>query len=156
MANHGFITAKKNLDKKQIALDLQEINERRFGGQLKIEDSEWGDKGSWFISYQDKRIEYPMGFNIWITSKRKLEHRHSRGYAYYVELVFSEELGAKYNAIMSDEGHDDKWKPAPEKFAKFQDWIDIQYSHIKKAHPIAYKMMSAMEKKSVPKGFEKF
>lgn len=156
MANHGFITSRKNFDKKQVALDLQEINERRFGGKLKIEDSEYGKNGSWFISYIDERIEYPRGFNIWITSPKKLEHRHSYGYAFYVEIVFSEEMGAKYNATMSDEGHGDKWKPLPSKYKKFMDWMNVLYGHAKKSNAKAYKAITDMEIKSIPKGFENY
>lgn len=156
MANHGFITSKKNFNKEQVRKDLQEINERRFGGLLTIEDSDWGKNGSWSISYKDDRLDYPLGFNIWLCSPKKLEHRHSRGYAYYLEIVFSEEIGAKYNAIISDEGHSDKWKPNPQKYSKFMDWMDILYGHAKISMPDAYNSIVSMEKKSIPKGFEDF
>src|SRR5208282_1954153 len=116
MANHGFITTKKNLNAKRVLEDLKEINQRRFKGLLKIEDSNWGSKGSWFVSYQDPKANFPQGFNIWLTSARKLEHRHTHAWAYYLELSFAEELGAKYNGTMSDEGHDKKWKPNPKKY----------------------------------------
>ncbi len=150
MANHGFISSRKHFVKEQVILDLQEINERRFKGLLKIEDSNWGKNGSWFISYHINGQDYPVGFNIWIASKRKLEHRHSGMWAYYLEIVFSEELGAKYNGILSDEGHNNKWKPDPNKYDSYRSWLDELYSHIKKSNPNAYKKLTQFELKYAP------
>src|ERR1700727_681283 len=103
MANHGYITTKKNLSAERVAKDLEEINQRRFKGLLKIEDGAYSDKGSWFISYLDPKENHAQGFNIWLTSKRRIEHRHTRGWYFYLELVFSEELGAKYDAVFTDD-----------------------------------------------------
>jgi hypothetical protein len=129
MANHGYITTKKNLTAKRVVEDLQEINQRRFKGLLTVEVGRWKEKGSWVISYIESENSYPLGFNIWMTSKRKLEHRHAGGYAYYIELVFQEELGAKYNATFSDEGHSDKWKADPSKYPTYRSWLEVCYEH---------------------------
>jgi len=153
MANHGFITSKKTFKPEQVLQDLQEINDRRFKGLLTIEKSDWSKLGSWFIGYQAKDWENPEGFNIWIRSPKKLEHRHSRAWAYYLEVVFSGELAKKYNAILSDEGHEDKWKPDTEKYPTFRAWLDVLYGHIKEAHPISYKAMIDLEMLYCPKEF---
>lgn len=153
MANHGFITSKRTFKKEQVFKDLQEINERRFKGLLKIEDSDWGKNGSWFISYKDPDWEHPEGFNIWIRSPKKLEHRHSHCWAYYLEVIFSNELAKKYGTILSDEGHDEKWKPAPEKYPTFKVWLDFLYGHAKKKHPNSYKQMIDLEMEFCPKEF---
>ena len=155
MANHGFIVSKKNFKADQIRKDLEEINRRRFKGLLKIEDSQWGDKGAWFVSYQAEGWEYPTGFNIWITSQRKIEHRHAHGWGFYIELVFVEELGAKYNATFSDEGISNRWKPDPAKYPNYKAWLSIQYEHSKnsknKAVRVMAKQVIASELKMVPK-----
>lgn len=147
MANHGFITSKKNFKKEQVIKDLQEINLRRFDRKLTISsdfDTEW------FISHGG------YGFYIWISSPRKLEHRHASGWLYYLELVFAEEMGKKYNAIMSDEGSDEKWKPRPEKYPTFKSWLDILYGHSKIKHPESYKTMIDLEMETCPRGFKKY
>lgn len=61
MANHGFITTKKNFTPKQILIDLQEINQRRFKGLLTIEDGAYGgikEVGSFHILIQNKRLHF--------------------------------------------------------------------------------------------------
>lgn len=150
MANHGFITTKTFLKKEKILEDLQEINNRRFKGLLKIEDSNWSNKGSWFIGFQQEGWLNPEGFNIWIRSPKKLEHRHSRTWAYYLEIVFSTELAAKYDGILSDEGHDEKWKPDVKKYPTFQSWLDSCYCNLKKNHPKSFKQMVDLEMEYCP------
>lgn len=150
MANHGFVSSKKHFKKEQVLLDLQEINERRFKGLLKIEDGAYGNKGAWFVSYQDKGWNYPVGFHIWIRSARMLEHRHTRSWGYYIELVFAEEMGAKYNGIMSDEGISEKWKPEPGKYSSYSTWLDILYEHAKTDVPDLYKRVFKSELNLAP------
>lgn len=153
MANHGFVSSKKNLSKEQVLADLQEINQRRFQGLLNIEDSEWGENGSWFISYLSPGEMYPNGFNIWITSPRKLEHRHTHGWAYYLEIAFSSELGAKYGGKISDECCEEKWDPDPEKYPTFKAWIERRYGHMKDKHPDSYNELVSMEIETCPVPF---
>lgn len=141
MANHGFISSKKNFKKDQVLKDLQEINDRRFAGFLKIENSKYGTKGSWFISYQGEGWFFPEGFNIWIRSPRMLEHRHQHGWIYYLEIVFSSELATKYNGLLSDECCDDKWKPDVNKYPTYKKWMESQYSGLKKRNPKTWKKL---------------
>jgi hypothetical protein len=151
MANHGYITSKKHFKEEQVLEDLKEINKRRFKNLLSIEDSAYGDKGAWFISYQDKGWDYPRGFNIWIRSARKLEHRHSRNWGFYLEMIFSEELGAKYNGTMSDGGFSGTWKPEPEIYVSYRSWLEIRYEHIKDSDSELYNNLISMEMKYAPK-----
>lgn len=149
MANHGYVRSKRNFKEEEVFKEIQEINQRRFDGKLNIEDSDYSAKGSWFISHiVNNSVE---GFNIWIASPKKLEHRHTRCWATYLEIVFSNELGKKYNGIMSDEGHDDKWQPNPEKYPSFKVWLDILYGHMKDLHPESYKNMIEFEMMYCPK-----
>lgn len=116
MANHGFITSRFHFKKDEVEKYLHEINQRKFKGLLKIEDSEWATD-AWFISYDDTLIyKHPVGFNIWIESKRKLEHRHTHGWGFYLEVVFSSELGFIYDGMISDECCEERWKPTPKKY----------------------------------------
>lgn len=154
MSNHGYLTSKRNFHKDQVLKDLQEINDRRFKGMLNIEDSDCGSKGSWFIGYQDEGWEHPEGFNIWICSPKKLEHRHSRAWSYYLEIAFANELGIKYNAIISDDGVDETWKPDPEKYKTFKSWLEIRFGRLKSAKPDSYKILFDLEMEFCPKGFE--
>ncbi|CAB4196819.1 hypothetical protein UFOVP1290_339 [uncultured Caudovirales phage] len=127
MANHGFITTKKNLKKDNILLDLHEINQRRFKSSLSIEETNWSGRGAWYISYKVPGQDYREGFHIWLTSSRKIEHRHAHNFAAYLETSFTEELGVKYNATMSDEGISDKWKPDPEKYKTYKLYYNEIY-----------------------------
>jgi hypothetical protein len=150
MANHGYITSRRHFKAEQIEKDLQEINERRFKGYLTIQpDSGCSEKGSWFVSYNDNL--YTTGFNIWIESQRKLEHRHTSGWGYYVELVFCEELGAKYDATMSDGGISDRWKPCPEKYPTYRAWLDISHEMYMKRDPTGCLEMIGREMEFAPK-----
>lgn len=151
MANHGYVTSKKHFKKEEVLAHLKEINNRRFKSLLKIEDSQWGDNDSWFISYQEPGKDYPTGFNIWIASKKKLEHRHTHGWAFYLEIVFSSELGAIYDGKISDDCCDEKWDPEPNKYSSFKEYISIRYSHVNKrlADPII-----KIEMLTVPKLFK--
>lgn len=150
MANHGFISSHRHFKKEQVALDLQEINERRFKGLLKIEDSEWGEDGSWFVSYQDSGWEYPKGFNIWIKSPRMLEHRHTQNWAYYLELSFANELAVKYNGLLGDESDDEKIKPNPEKYSTFKKYLDSRYCDFYKRNPKSCQQILDIEWEYVP------
>lgn len=154
MSNHGFVSSKRNFKKEQIILDLQEINQRRFKGLLTIVDSKWGDNGSWFISYPEH--SHPNGFNIWIRSAKKLEHRHTHGWSFYLEVAFSEELCYKYNGILSDEGITEKWKPDPSKHLTYTDWLDDKFGYYKNnilLYP-TYLLMFNLEMKSLPAIFK--
>jgi hypothetical protein len=133
MANHGFITSRFHFKRDEVLKYLEEINQRRFNGLLKIEDSEYADD-AWFISYDDTLIyKHPVGFNIWIESKRKLEHRHTHGWGFYLEVVFSSELGFIYDGMISDECCEERWKPTPKKYPTYRKWLESRYSHLKKS-----------------------
>ena len=129
MANHGFISSRKHFKKKDVTLHLHQINQKRFKGLLKIEE----DDDGWSISYNDPTIyKKPVGFGMWIRSPRMLEHRHEFGWAFYLEIVFSHELGTIYNGTLSDECCEEKWKPDPEKYATYKKWLEDRYSHLPK------------------------
>lgn len=141
MANHGFVTSRFHFKRDEVLKYIQEINQKRFNGLLKIEDSQWGPDGSWFISYQDPKWDNPIGFNLWIASKRKLEHRHTHGWGFYLEIVFSSELGFIYNGLISDECCQERWKPEPKKYPTYKKWIESNYSHLKKSKNKKYKKL---------------
>lgn len=52
MANHGFITTKRNLSAKEISVHLAEINNRRFKGKFSIDFNEESEEEwiSWNIN----------------------------------------------------------------------------------------------------------
>lgn len=124
MANHAYITTHHRLTKDRVFQDLQEINQRRFKGLLEVKDSDWSKKGSWFICHPQTPTR---GFNIWLTSQRKLEYRHGSNWVFYTEVIFSEELGAKYDGRMSDDGCPERWQPRPDKYPSYQAYLEHQY-----------------------------
>jgi len=151
MANHGYITSRKHFDAEQIENDLREINERRFKSLLTIEpDSEWKDGKSWFISYKDKTWEWPEGFSIRIVSPQKMMHQHECGWALYLGIVFSNELGAKHNATMSDECDDGEWEPHPSKYPTYKDWVEYSWKWCKDRHPLQFKKCVDEQMEYVP------
>lgn len=122
MANHGFISSKKNLIKEQVEQDLNDICKNRFNGLLSVIPSKWGENGSWFV--HTKQNPHDRGFNIWIRSKKKLEHRHGDSWVMYLETVFSNELAIKYNGKLSDEGcGSETWAPIQNKYSSYRDYI---------------------------------
>lgn len=126
MANHGFISSTRTLDKDQVLLDLQEINNRRFGGKLAIT---FNGK-EWHIHYPSEKYVYGQGFLLWIRSPKKLEHRHTIMWGYYLEIVFAHELGTKYNGKLSDEGVGGTWKSDVAKYPTYKSWVDEQLSYV--------------------------
>ena len=126
MANHGYITAKNNLSKEQVLLDLQEINQRRFNGLLKIATSINGK--NWLIYFGEEKDKYINGIDFWLSSEKVIEHRHEIYFLYYVEIVFAAELGKKYDAILSDDGLDETWEPNPKKYPTYKSWLEIKYN----------------------------
>jgi len=154
MANHGYVKSKRIFKKDEVFKEIQEINQRRFDGKLNIEDSDYGDLGSWFISHAVE--ESTEGFNIWIASPKKLEHRHTRCWATYLEIVFANELGVKYDGIMSDDGVSEKWKPRPEKYPTFLAWLDVLYGHIKESKPDSFKTAIEFEMMYCPEELIKY
>lgn len=128
MANHGFFSSKKVLVPEEVYKDLQEINGRRFQGLLTIEKSEWAEH-AWFISHPPDSEKGPFnGFNIWIKSKKKMEHRHTHGWSFYLEMVFSNELCHKYGGKISDEGCSGRWNPKPQNYSTFKQYIRDHYT----------------------------
>lgn len=129
MANHGYILSKKHFKKEQVLFHLNEINERRFKSQFKIEESSYGNDGAWFISYTDPNKDYTIGFNIWIASKRTIEHRHAQGFARYVEMVFTEELASIYNAKLGDDGCQERFEPNLEKISSYETYLNSYFPY---------------------------
>jgi hypothetical protein len=154
MANHGYISSKKNLKKDEVYKDLQEINQRRFNGLLSIkEDPEWD--GCWYISFKQK-TGYESGFIIWIESKRKLEHRHGDLWIFYLEIVFAHELGFKYKGMISDECCSEKWKPVPKKYPTYKKYLESRYSNFIKKDPKLGRACLKDELNYMPKKLRKF
>lgn len=150
MANHGYISSKKNLKKDQVYKDLQEINQRRFKGLLNIECAKGWSDNAWEISYHESGEKHLKGFTIWISSKRKLEHRHEDFWVFYLEIVFSHELGFKYNGKISDECCDEKWDPDPNKYPTYKSWLETRYSHLKNKNLELYSELINMEMQTCP------
>lgn len=135
MANHGFITSKRFWKKEKVYHDLCEINKNRFNNLLSIKDH---GNGFWSINYDDGR-GYPVGFDLWISSTRKLEHRHPHNtWAGYLEIVFVHELAGRYGAILSDESSKDRWQPNPKKYSSYKKYIDIWCGHVKNKNIESY------------------
>ncbi len=159
MANHGWITIKKNLKDEKVLSHLQEINRRRFGGKLDIHSAY---KGDWEISYKgDTRAGFWHDpFHIWISSPKKLEHRHPHGWwMTYVAVVITEELAHKMKGIMSDEGVPEKWKPKPKKYPTYKDWTIKLHSwnpSFKEKFPDSYEQVINMELSACPPGMENY
>lgn len=129
MANHGYIISKKHFKEEQVFNHLIEINERRFKGLFKIEASSYGNAGAWFINYTEPNKNYPIGFNIWISSKRTIEHRHTQGFARYAEMVFTEELATIYNAKLGDDGCQERFDPNLSKLSSYEIYLNSYFPY---------------------------
>src|SRR3972149_1742680 len=116
MANHGFITTKQKVTGAKLAAALQEINERRFDGKLKIShDPKSGWDGPKTPTFEIELWEgegYTLHRLFWLATPHKIEHRHGPGgdFAWWIEDTFANELALMFNGTLSDEGVGEKWK----------------------------------------------
>jgi len=143
MANHGYVTSRRNFNKDQVLSDLHEINQRRFGGLLTIEnDPTTSELFILFDNYQ--------AFSMWISSNKTLEFRHQLGWGFYVEMIFRNELAAKYDGLISDEydGRKEKQKADPNKYPTYRTWVEATKAHMK-GHPM-YNQLIELELSLAP------
>lgn len=117
MANHGFITTKRQLTVEKLKAALDEINKRRFRGLLELPPD--GDSG--FVITVKDLVERP----IWVASRRKIEIRHSCGggdFAWWIDAVVLNDLALAFDGVISDEGVGDKWRGVENKYPRYLDF----------------------------------
>lgn len=124
MANHGFVTTRRKLTWEKVDADIREINERRFDNILSIEVEKERKKNAIHYYFLAPAGMHEFGFSIWLVSPHKLEFRHPHSqWGWWAQvLVYTEELAAKYNGTISDEGVEEKWKGDPKKYPTFMSW----------------------------------
>ena len=128
MANHGFISFKEAIDGERMIALLNEISQKRFGGLIKIEHEENGWNGRPTAS-----IEIYKGLKrlFWLTYPTMIEHRHGPGgwLAWYIELVFANDLALALDGTLSDEGHSEKWGGKENLYPTFEEFLLECRSH---------------------------
>ena len=130
MANHGYVKTRKDIIPKAFEKAIREINERRFGGLLKVE-SLLDEKHGWYLS-ADVRVKqgkdgvwYPVGRRIWLRSKRCIEQRHGCGNDLdsWIDTVFMHELADRFHGRLYDDGGSGSWKGDPTKYPTLADYM---------------------------------
>lgn len=117
MANHGFITTKRQLTVEKLKAALDEINKRRFRGLLELPKD--GDSG--FVITVKDLVERP----IWVASRRKIEIRHGGGggdFAWWIDAVVLNDLALAFDGVISDEGVGDKWRGVENKYPRYREF----------------------------------
>jgi hypothetical protein len=135
MANHGFLTTRKQLTPEQVDRDIKEIIERRLGGIIKVtfdtykdEPSKDGHWAGWQFKPKEGTVkEGHFEFGAWLNSRRKMEFRHPHGeWSWWAQMILQQELALKYNGTISDEGVEERWKVTPrqiKKYFHYRDWV---------------------------------
>ena len=153
MSNIAYITTRKHVKSYDITSLLSQINDKRFDGKLTIIQE---DEGSWLIKYLGKWDSFDNLY-IYQDSPRKLHIKHPHHpWMSYVFVVFNEELGAATNAVLSDEGIDETFKPNPQNYPTYQAWVEILHPNMKEKNPDYFKEHLKFEMSLVPKGMEKY
>lgn len=107
MANHGFIKTRRKLNAKLLGSLLEEVNQERFNGLLVIE------KYYGCFTIEDD-------FQVWINSNGEIEVRHGFGeIGWWVDTIVRHVLAEKVNGTITDEAHDRRYKPNPDKYMGF-------------------------------------
>ena len=131
MANHGFVTTRRILRFDRVHADLSEIVQRRFKGKMQINGPHEEDGVVMWVMQPCKESISGIvhGFQVWLSTSRKLEFRHPfNDWAFWAQVVVINELGARYNGIISDEGVSEKWKPDPKKYPTYKSWADARHA----------------------------
>lgn len=139
MANHGFLTTRKQLTPEGVDRDIKEILERRFRGAVTVEFHDSGLKeppkkefavwAGWHFKPKEGLLKdgYRFEFSAWLNSRRKMEFRHPPSdWAWWAQMIVQDELALKYDGTISDEGVSERWKATPEKIKKYfhyRDWV---------------------------------
>ena len=156
MANHGFVTTRKWLNPEQIRQDLEEIIDRRFKGKLQICEEGSAEDVPFWCQIEPKNMNEPWEykFSVQLTTGRKLEFRHPpNDWAFWAQVVFQNELGEKYEGMISDEGVEERWRPIAEKFPTYKSWVHHLHQPMSsdKAHIKAVKYIARLLCGNVPK-----
>lgn len=148
MGNISFVSSKRNLDPEQVADDLDEINERRFGGFFNI----FGGDGELDVGYFAGDVHQTLWY--WsLQSRRKIGGKHPRpalSWVCWAWSVFQAELGVKWGGRLSDEGVEGTWSPAEslENYADLPTYLESFYGHMEEDDP-RFKALLQMEIKSI-------
>lgn len=155
MANHGFVSTKQKLTKEKLKAALDDINQRRFGGKLKItggDDPGWNGNGTTFEVefYSDKEGKHTYSVHrlFWLASAHKIEHRHGPGsdFAWWIESTIANELALVFNGTISDEGVSEKWKGRRGWCPTFRSYQDMHVEHGRNAaHRVMLRVLKLMQ-----------
>ena len=137
MGNIAFVSSKRNLDADRVSDDLDEINERRFGGFFNVFVPH---DDAWDIGYADDKGEHQSLWYWHLESKRKIGGKHPRPnylWVLWAWSVFQAELGAKWGGRISDEGVEGTWSPTEtlERCTDLPTYMADHYSWMKDDHP---------------------
>lgn len=113
MANHGYVNTKLKLTPEAVSEVIEELNQRLFKGNLKVEyiistkdDPSWG-KYTWMLSYESERQVWAERI-CWFDRSNRFEMRHGGGsnFAWWVDSAILNEIAVKFNGKVRDDGHE--------------------------------------------------
>lgn len=142
MGNLAFISSKKNLSLEEVCDELDEINQRRFGGFFGVF---MPDPSQIEVGYHEGD-EFKRLWGWSLQSNRKLGGKSPRPNYQWVEWVwtmFQAELGAKWGGRLSCEGVDGTWSPheSLDKTKDLATWIENYVSNIARDDDHAQKIL---------------
>ena len=149
MANHGWITSKKKMNKEVISQLINDLNNRLFKNNLSIELQ----NDLWLVSYFSEESPYTFATrNCWLEKPTKFVMEHSGGsvFAWWIDSVILNEVAVKFNGTICEDGTDSKTQGTPNKFDSFEDFFNSFYSHMRPEFRM-YQMQT--EQHCIPKYF---
>jgi hypothetical protein len=133
MANHAHVMTKGNMTADKVTKLLNQLNVRRFNGNLIIEYSNnvgnkdaWGPH-SWYLSYKSPIDNQEYGSRIcWLNTRRHFEIRHGGGedFIWWIDSVITNEIASVFEGRTWDDAFGEEEMIEPQKdYPNFSEYI---------------------------------
>ena len=135
MSNHGYVKNRKpkpEFTKDSVQKVLEEIIKSKLNDSFKLEyfngrgdKSMWG-KDVWAISWINGYGTEEV-IECWLKSNRTFEMHHGHGshFAWWIDTTILNEIAVAHDAIISDDGCEEKEKGIHNKYPKYVDYIKM-------------------------------
>lgn len=150
MSLHCLLRTEKDLEEKQLEEDLKEIIHRRFEDVLNIIHCKKPNEiCDWLIKYDDTHR-----FSLSLKEPHKIVFAHPDDFwSLWAQIVIEDELAAKYNCDMTDEGFPNQHlKPDFEHHKSFVRYLESTIKH----SPLWKQAIIQLEVSRLPDDLKKF
>lgn len=126
MANYGFLTTRYKLTADRVHADILDIVRIRFRDLLQVQRRDFNKRETlWGV--QPKRAvrdAYMYEFEARLLTPHKMQFRHPPNqWAFWAQVVITNDLALRYNGLISDEGVCEKWRGKPGVYPTYRSWL---------------------------------